>query len=594
MNYIIREYRESDYDQVVKIMSHAFNDRFKHPFDYNDDELTEFFSDIEFFPKKPVEGYFVAESDDQILGAINLNWRELKQKTEFLDLIELRKKYSKRKLFKTFLATLALIEVPEKGECYIEAIAITDQARRQGIASSLLKKADEFALHKGFKKLSLHVSASNKAAEELYKSQGFRTRKYYSSRVLKWLLNESSFKFMTKKPGDNPEKLTIGMFTDTYMPQINGVATSIHVLTKELEKMGHTVYIITINDSTLHSEYDGKILRIPGMKVLKGTDYRLANLLIPERIDKIIEDMHLDIVHSHTEFSIGLLGTYIARKSKIAQIHTYHTMYDDFIHYVTNFKTTERVATGVMKVYVREFADACQKIIVPTEKTRKVLEDYKVETPLTTIPTGLDFSKFMIKRDDPHTHELRTKLGLKEDDFVCLNIGRMSKEKNTRAIVEAVKKIVPTNPHIKFLIIGDGPEYKSLLKDTEAYRDNIKLLGKVPWEEIAYYYQLGDTFITASRFETQGLTVIEALSSEVPVICADDKAFIEIVKDDYNGLLFSSDEDISDCILKMQDKDYYDSLLDQTRDSVIRYSSEYFAETVLSEYIDTIKSKDNH
>ncbi|GEM_PF-213441 len=592
MNYIIRDYRESDYEYVIKIMSSAFNDRFKHPFDYDDEELTEFFKDIEFFPKDPVEGYFVAESDGKIVGAINLNWRELKQKAEFLDFIELRKKYSKRKLLKSFLATLALIEVPEKNECYVEAIAITEEAKRQGIASSLLKKADEFALEKGFSKLSLHVAASNKPAEELYKSHGFRTRKYYSSRVLKWLLNESSFKFMTKKPGDNPEKLTIGMFTDTYMPQINGVATSIYVLTKELEKMGHTVYIITINDSTLHSEYDGKILRIPGVKVLKGTDYRLANLLIPERIDKIIENMHLDIVHSHTEFSIGLLGTHIAKKNKISQIHTYHTMYDDYIHYVANLKASKKVATGVMKVYVREFADACQKIIVPTEKTRNVLETYKIETPITTIPTGLDFSKFMIRRDDPYTEELRAKLNLKEDDFVCLNIGRMSKEKNTRAIVDALKKLIPENPHIKFLVIGDGPEYKPLLKATEDYRDNIKLLGKVPWEEIAYYYQLGDTFITASRFETQGLTVIEALSSEVPVICADDKAFIEIVKEDHNGLLFSDDNQITDCILKMQDKGYYESLQDNARDSVMRYSSEYFAETVLGEYIETIKLKD--
>lgn len=591
MDFRIRNYEEADYEQVVTVLSNSFHGKFKKLFNYENEELIEFLKDLVFFPKYQDQGYFVAEKDGQIIGAINLNWRKLKRREEF-DINSLRKKYGHRKILKVVLAAITLFDLIEKDECYIEAIATIPEVRGQGVGRALLKQADTFALENGFKKLTLHVADTNDLAESWYKKEGFRTRKILKSSVLKWLLDERAFKFMSKRPGDNPNKLTIGMFTDTYMPQINGVATSIHILTKELERMGHTVYIVTIQNAGLKTEFDGQILRIPGVKVLKGTDLKLANIMISPKTENIIENMHLDMIHTHTEFSLGLLGTYIARKFKTPQVHTYHTMYDDFINNATSFKPFQMVGKEVIKVYMREFADVCQKIIVPTEKTEKVLQDYHVETPLQIVPTGIDFSKFSVDPNHEEVSRIKTELGLQADDFVCLNIGRLSKEKNTAAIVQAVIDLIPDHKNIKLVVIGDGPEFKNLKKMAKVYPNNIFLLGRIPWEKIGFYYQLGDVFITASRFETQGLTVIEALSSEVPVICTDDKAFIDIVKPGYNGLLFDHDDKIKDCILDLMDESLYAEVLKHTNESVIKYSSEYFAETVFDLYTEIIAKND--
>lgn len=585
MDYIIRKYNEEDYHDVVELMMHSFRDTYEKMFKFEDDELMQFLKDINIVPKNQADGFYVAELDGRIVGMLNLKWKTLKLGSAF-DIIKLGTKYKNVKVFRAIIAALTLNERVASDECYIENVTVEKEFQGRGITRDLLSKAEEFALENKLNRLTIYISDDSKELESLNKKLGFRTRKVTKSSILGMFTDDQSFKYMVKTPGVNPNQLTIGMFTDTYMPQINGVATSIHSLAKELEKMGHKVYIITIKDQGLRCEYNGEILRVPGinLNLLKGTDYKLANILSSDKIEKIIKDMNLDIVHSHTEFSIGLLATYIAKKYMIPQVHTYHTMYDECVHYVTNFEPFQKIAVEFIKMYMKGFADVCQKIIVPTDKTKDVLTEYKVETEMITVPTGIDFSKFVVADGHEKVKQLKSELGIKEDDFVCLNIGRLSKEKKVSSIIENVKELIEENPRVKLLIIGDGPEYDTLVKMSESYKDNIKFLGRVPWDQIGYYYKLGDAFVVASRFETQGLTVIEALSSTIPVICPDDEAFLNIIEDGENGLLFSNDNEIKSKIVKLLDDETYNHIYANTTNSVIRYSSEYFAESILKEY----------
>jgi len=588
MNYTIRTFEERDFDQVIDILTHSFHKKFKKLFKYDEDEMTQFLKDINFFESKPRPGYFVAADGDYIFGVMSLKWRGLKTEKEHFEFLKLVRKYGNRKIVKTIITAITMVDIFDKGECYIEHVAISKEARGQGIGTALIHYGDQYAIDNKFTKYTLHVATTNEGALKLYENLGFNARRYVKSRILKWLLDEKTFVYMSKKPGDDNRFLNIGMFTDTYMPQINGVATSINILARTLEEMGHTVHIITINKA-LKTTYEDNILRIPGVKVLKGTDYKLANILISDKTERIIEEMHLDVIHTHTEFSLGLLGTYISRKYNIPQVHTYHTMYDDCMHYVTNFKPFQRLGIEILKKYIREFTEECQTIVVPTDKTKEVLIDYKVDTDIKIIPTGIDFGQFSIDEDHSRITEIKDELSIATDDFVVLNIGRLSKEKNTGSIVEAVKKLIPNNPRIKLVVIGDGPEMKNLQKSIQGFENNIKLIGRVPWEQIGYYYHIGHTFVTASRFETQGLTVIEALSSGIPVICTNDKAFLDIIEDGYNGMLFESDDLIGDKILKMMDIDTFMKLQYNTQKSVQKYSSEFFAETMLDEYEHVIK-----
>ncbi|MGB3368213.1 MAG: GNAT family N-acetyltransferase [Acidaminobacteraceae bacterium] len=585
MEYIIRKYIESDYHSIIEVMAYSFSDLYKKMFRFDNEELINFLEDINIVPKNQADGFFVAEIDGNIVGMVNLKWKSLKLGSR-LEILKLSSKYSNRKVFRAIIAKLTLFERVAANECYIDNITVLKEYRGLGITRSLHGRAEEFALDKKLNKLTIHISESSKELETLNKQLGFRTRKIFKSSIIGRFIEEESFKYMVKTPGVNPNQLNIGMFTDTYMPQINGVATSIYSLAKELEKMGHKVYIITIKDKGRRCEFNGEILRVPGISLhlLKGTDYKLANILSSDKIEKIIKDMNLDIIHSHTEFSIGLLATYVAKKYMIPQVHTYHTMYDEWIHYVTNFEPFQKIAVEFIKMYMKGFTGVCQKIIVPTEKTKEVLTGYKVATDMVIIPTGIDFSKFVVQEGHEKVKELKEELYLNEDDFVCLNISRLSKEKKVAAVIENVKRVIEKNPRVKLIIIGDGPERSNLEKLAESYKENIKFLGRVPWDQIGYYYKLGDAFVVASRFETQGLTVIEALSSTIPVICPDDDAFLNIVEDGENGLIFTSDDEIEEKILKLLDEEIYKYIYSNTTNSVLRYSSEYFAESILKEY----------
>lgn len=587
MPYTIRPYQVTDYDQVVRLLVDHYRKAFMKAFD-TDQEFFEFLRDIEVVPRSQPEGFYVAEDEEQIIGALCLRWKAITYPSTF-ELIQKSVRYRDLKVYRRVLGMILFDHDVDEDECYIQHFVVRSETHNQEVALDLLRRGEQYADDNHYRRLTMDLPSGNIHMESVLRSMGFKTKKLRNSRLIRYFLGDGSYRQMVKKPGFKPQQLTIGMFTDTYMPQINGVATSISILANELENMGHKVYIITIRDRVTSISFDGKVLRVPGFRVIKGTDYRLANIIVSTQVSKIVKEMDLDVIHTHTEFAIGLLGTYFAKTDHIPQIHTYHTMYDDYIHYTTNFKPFQKVALGFIRTYVKDFTDVCKKVIVPTEKTRQVLSNYGVTTEMTTVPTGIDFSKFIVDEGHEKVLELKRRLGFTEDDFVCLNIGRVSKEKNVEAIIDNVMTLLPDQPRLKMVIIGDGPDYKRLVEKTQAYKDSIVFLGRVPWEEIGYYYKLGDVFAVASRFETQGLTIIEALSSGLPVICSDDQAFLNVVEDGSNGLIFNRDDQIGDKLTAIMDESLYESMLSNTKNSVVKYSAEYFAETVESEYLSIIE-----
>ena len=148
--------------------------------------------------------------------------------------------------------------------------------------------------------------------------------------------------------------MRIGLFTDSYPPYINGVATSVYNLREALIKMGHVVYIVTVNDSIVKHVYDKeeKILKIPGIPV--GIyNYRLSEIY-PISTIKMIKNWNLDVIHSHTEFGIGIFARLLSKKFKITLVHTYHTLYEDYTHYITHNhfdKLSKKIVKDLTKIY---------------------------------------------------------------------------------------------------------------------------------------------------------------------------------------------------------------------------------------------------
>lgn len=131
--------------------------------------------------------------------------------------------------------------------------------------------------------------------------------------------------------------MRVGLFTDTYFPQVSGVATSIRTLKEELEKEGHEVYIFTTTDRDVKRFEDPTIIRLPSVPFVSFTDRRVVYRGLISSY-KIAKQYDLDLIHTQTEFSLGLLGKMVGKALRIPVVHTYHTQYEDYVSYIANGK----------------------------------------------------------------------------------------------------------------------------------------------------------------------------------------------------------------------------------------------------------------
>ena len=185
--------------------------------------------------------------------------------------------------------------------------------------------------------------------------------------------------------------MKIGIFTDTYVPFINGVTTSVLMLKKSLEKKGHTVYIVTVNAENMQYQFEenGKVIRIPGIPI--GIyDYRLTGIY-PLKAIKIIKKWNLDIIHSQTEFGIGTFARIISKQFSIPLVHTYHTMYEDYVHYITH-GYFNRSSKKIVEYLTLFYCDkTISELVVPTKKAYELFKQkYKVDRNVYIVPTGID------------------------------------------------------------------------------------------------------------------------------------------------------------------------------------------------------------
>lgn len=390
--------------------------------------------------------------------------------------------------------------------------------------------------------------------------------------------------------------MRIGIFTETYTPYISGLVTSEVMLKKALEKKGHEVFVVTANLESFKYSYDEKekVLRIPGIPT--GIyDSRLTSIYPLPAVNKI-KNWKLDVIHSQTEFAIGTFARLLAKQYNIPLVHTYHTMYEDYVHYVTKGyfnRSSKKLVEYFTKFYCETTAT---ELIVPTTKTYKLFkEKYQFEKNIHIIPTGIEVDRFYEEKiNQKEVAELKKTLGITKKDFVILFIGRLAEEKNVEFLIEAQKNLNKKHDNIKLLIVGDGPDkekYMNLAKTLDLEKQVI-FTGKVAWDEIPYYYHCSNVFATASHTETQGLTVIEAMASSIVPVCMRDEAFISMVTENLNGLFFETIEEYQKQIIRLyKNKEEHKRLNKQARIQAEHYSSNNYAERVLEVYIRAIKEK---
>lgn len=373
--------------------------------------------------------------------------------------------------------------------------------------------------------------------------------------------------------------------TDWYAPVINGVVTSVLNLERELRKKGHEVKILTLARGP-HSYISENVYYVGSFSA--GAVYPDARIKIPLHSHLIISRLikwNPDIIHSQCEFSTFLAAKKIAKTLNIPIVHTYHTVYEDYTHYFSPNKKWGRKAVSKFSKWI---ADSCRSIIAPTEKVSEMLSEYRIKPPVNVIPTGIDLEKFYA--DDLQSNKImKEKLGISENDFVCIYIGRLAKEKNIDELIKMQTDIDNTN--VKLLIVGDGPQSKELKKITDEYgiSDRVIFTGMIPPKDVPAYYKCGNVFVSASTSETQGLTYIEALASGLPVICRKDRCLDGVIDDVINGFQYANPNEYCETIKELaMNPEYVGRMSRNALKSSRKFGCEIFAERAEKVYTEAI------
>ncbi len=368
--------------------------------------------------------------------------------------------------------------------------------------------------------------------------------------------------------------MNIGFFTDSYLPQLNGVAISVRDLAKSLRQRQHRVTVIAPHVPN-YQDTEQDTIRLASVRVLKEPHIRMA-LLLPQRALFITVLRSFDIIHGFGAGPVTMLGMLLARAKKKPFVYTYNTRWDQYTHYILHGKV---IGPKTVRRLNTIFCNWCDHIVVPTTPIKHELVSFGVKKPITVGLNGVDTAIFGKQKRG----FLRVQLGLSDSDKMLLYVGRLSKEKSIHLLVEAFSLVAPQAKNAYLVLVGDGPDRKQLEELVKKYSlgKRVKFTGYIQASEIAKAYADADVFVFASTTETQGLVALEALASGVPVILSSDPVFADIVTHGYNGLLIKpTKEAFSESMLHLLDDEVYRrKLSENARKRALQFSLEETAKT---------------
>ncbi|MCL2079785.1 MAG: glycosyltransferase [Oscillospiraceae bacterium] len=382
--------------------------------------------------------------------------------------------------------------------------------------------------------------------------------------------------------------MRIALFTDTYYPRINGVATSVLMLKNKFEAMGHDVLIVTTTDPDA-SLIEENIIRISSIPF---RTQRLGAVAGP-KITKKIREFAPEIIHTHSEFTLGNLGRAMARKLKVPYVHTMHTVWEFYTEHLIRLDVLEPVLQAAARKYTAMTCNKAYRVIVPTKKVMDLVRSYGVLRKIVVIPTGIELDRFAPEKcDAKQIKDIRAQLGIQDTDKVLINIGRIEKEKNLTELILLFQNYLLANNDVKLVFVGDGTAKKDLEKYAAdvGLQDRVIFAGEKPWSEINMYYRIGDVFVGSSISEAQGLTYIEAMASGLPIIAKEDRCLENVLSVGENGYMFTGEESLvaaADSLLC--DLEKRRSFSAHASRSAQTFSSQAYAENVLALYKELIK-----
>lgn len=380
--------------------------------------------------------------------------------------------------------------------------------------------------------------------------------------------------------------MKIGIFTDIYYPHLNGVSVGVDGLVKELKKNGHTVYLFAPKIKG-YKDNDPNVFRLSSAKVIFSAPEIRLPIPIPNRSLRKVFELDLDLIHAHGSGSFSFLGYQIARIKGIPFILTFHGMLTEYTHYILRGKVIKPQTVVLLS---RLFGNAADGLTTPSEKMKNILIDYGVQKPIKVIPNIVDLLTF----DIPKKTFLHERLELPKDASIILSVGRLGKEKNFAFIIRMFKKLAEKEKTSHLVLVGEGPEKEKLVKlSGDLLNKRIHFAGEIGVEEMPLVYASAKIFVFTSVTETQGLCVMEAASSGLPLVLVDDSAYKNIIIDGINGFSLPQDQDIFAQKLEklLEDKNLQKKFGENSREIIRKnFSPKLSGEEMITYYQKVIQS----
>lgn len=379
--------------------------------------------------------------------------------------------------------------------------------------------------------------------------------------------------------------MRIAFVTDSYHPTIDGVVTIVDIIRDSLVKLGHEVFIIA-PDPGEKDRIEG-VYYFPAIKYRAYEGYFLP--ILPSNKIEILEKIDPDVIHVYGIAVMALKGYIAAYTLKKPYVLTMTTMVTDTMEYYLPIKLPKDMLDGVEKLawfYIRQILNHSSAVITHTQPIMDELKSHGIKPrDERIIPAGIDIGTFR-PLDDPFAK--RKELGI-EGKKVLMHVGRISFEKHIDDIVRALKNF---DEDTVMVIVGDGParpEVESVVNELDL-RDRVTFTGFVNRNDLPALYNCADVCISCSRFETQGLSIMEAMACRKPVVCPNARAFSVIIEDGKDGFLFDGGVDeLTEAIRKALECD--DSVRQNSMEKARSYSEENCARMLLDLYADVVAAK---
>ncbi len=374
--------------------------------------------------------------------------------------------------------------------------------------------------------------------------------------------------------------MRIGVFTDRYLPQTDGVSVAVEIMRTELEKMGHEVYILAPRPSWRYRERSPRIIRFAAVKGLFFDDY-LMTFYFPFQATRQIDKLNLDIVHFQTPGQIGLLGAYYAIHASKPLITTYHT---DLVEYIKHYPKVivgtialaalaPAIVDGHFEDYRRNLVammpkrniaqwhekivihgltllhNHCDLVIAPSDKIKQQLESFGTTTEVKVLASGID----KITTTDADIEHWRHELNYAASDKVIIFVGRIGTEKNIGLLIRSFNIVARRNLNAKLLIIGAGDDltfFKTQASESP-YADRITFTGQIENSRLGALYGLSTVLGFPSLSETQGLVVNEAVAAGLPVVMIEHDITTAVIEGENGFFARNSARDFAAKLLRI-------------------------------------------